>query len=72
MILFSVTLFQNCLHGAVGGVEAQRYVDPCIPGSIPTMENWVPVLRMRPCKPRSRVAVGVAQNKTPAAKSHEG
>jgi hypothetical protein len=32
---------------------------------------WVLVLRMRPYKPRSRVAVGVALKRTLTAKSHE-
>jgi hypothetical protein len=33
--------------------------------------TWVPVLRMRPYKPRSRVAVGVARKRTFTAKSHK-
>jgi hypothetical protein len=39
------------------GRRVQRSDDPCVGGSNPT----VPVFRMRPYKPRPRVAVGVAR-----------
>jgi hypothetical protein len=47
------------------------YDVPFVAGLNLTVGTWVPVLRIRSYKPRSRVAAGVALKKALTAKSHK-
>jgi hypothetical protein len=56
-------------RGAVVRAAAQGSVDPCFADSNSHCGTLVPVLRTRLCKPRSRVAVGVARKRTSLLKA---